>query len=143
MTVDDIPRADLPYYLKCSIHVRLTNCVRKNAWYELESAVARNELLESHFARLEAQTLGFHMMREPGASSLDFSVLAQAGETDEVRHLQECFGILYRENLRDEQPWLAAALFALDRHSNSPLHVVIQQLSAAQAISMLRSSMRP
>ena len=140
-SVRTLYRADLPYYLKCSIHVRLTNCVRKNAWYELESAVALNELLESHFARLEAQTPGFHIMREPGASSLDFTVLAQAGETDEVRHLQECFGILYRENLGDEQPWLAAALFALDRHGNSPLQVVIQQLSAAQTIPLQQASL--
>lgn len=133
--------ASLPYFLKLSIHVRLTNCVRKNAWYELESAVALNALLERHFARLEASAPGFHIMREPAASSLDFSAIAEEGEADEVRHLQECFGILYRDNLRDEQPWLAAALFALDHQGNSPLQAVISQLGAARGLTMQQASL--
>lgn len=140
-SVRTLYRADLPYYLKCSIHVRLTNCVRKNAWYELESAVALNTLLESHFARLEERVAGFHIMREPAASSLDFSAVAEASEAEEVRHLQECFGILYRENLRDEQPWLAASLFALDERGNSPLQPLIQQLSSARGISVQQASL--
>lgn len=140
-SVRTLYRADLPYYLKCSIHVRLTNCVRKNAWYELESAVALNTLLEERFARLESTVPGFHIMREPAASSLDFSALAQADEAEEVRHLQECFGILYRENLTDQQPWLAASLFALDHQSHSPLHLQIQQLSAAQGLSLQQANL--
>jgi len=139
-SVRTLYRADLPYYLKCSIHVRLTNCVRKNAWYELESAVALNQLLAQPFARLEAQTPGFHIMREPAATSLDFSAVAQSHEAEDVRHLQECFGILYRENLRDEQPWLAATLFALDRDGNSPLQTTLQQLGQAQSLSRQQAS---
>ncbi|UDJ81846.1 IucA/IucC family protein [Kosakonia oryzae] len=140
-SVRTLYRADLPYYLKCSIHVRLTNCVRKNAWYELESAVALNTLLEERFARLESTVSGFHIMREPAASSLDFSALAQADEAEEVRHLQECFGILYRENLTDQQPWLAASLFALDHQGHSPLHLQIQQLSVAQGLSLQQANL--
>lgn len=140
-SVRTLYRADLPYYLKCSIHVRLTNCVRKNAWYELESAVALNTLLDSHFTRLEANVPGFHIMREPAASSLDLSAVANANEMEEVRHLQECFGILYRENLTDEQPWLAASLFALDHQGNSPLQPLIHQLSTAQGISTQQASL--
>ena len=30
---------DMDWFAKFSINVRLTNCVRKNAWYELDSAV--------------------------------------------------------------------------------------------------------
>ncbi|MCZ8499721.1 hypothetical protein O9929_24780 [Vibrio lentus] len=30
--------ADMDWFAKFSINVRLTNCVRKNAWYELDSA---------------------------------------------------------------------------------------------------------
>lgn len=133
-------RADLPYYLKCSIHVRLTNCVRKNAWYELESAVALNQRLEGAFTRLETQTPGFRIMREPAASSLDFSSLARADEAEEVRHLQECFGILYRENLRDAQPWLAASLFALDHAGHSPLQAIIRQLAQARGLTQAQAS---
>ena len=134
-SVRTLYRADLPYYLKCSIHVRLTNCVRKNAWYELESAVALNTLLEQAFNRLEDNAPGFHIMREPAASSLDLSAVAEANEMDEVQHLQECFGILYRENLADPQPWLAASLVALDHQGNRPLQPLSAQLCAARGIS--------
>ncbi|QKJ87617.1 siderophore biosynthesis protein [Paramixta manurensis] len=144
-SVRTLYREDLPYYLKLSIHVRLTNCVRKNAWYELESAVVLSALLETTFTRLEAAAPGFHIMREPAASSLDFSAIAEPQQADEVRHLQECFGILYRENLAVEQhgpqaPWLAAALFAVDRTGHSPVQRCLQQLSAAQGISHQQAS---
>lgn len=144
-SVRTLYREDLPFYLKLSIHVRLTNCVRKNAWYELESAVVLSEVLESAFLRLEAASPGFHVMREPAASSLDFSVVAKANEISEVRHLQECFGILYRRNISPEStkkiPLLAATLFALDRYGNSPLKACIQQLSTAQNLSYCDASL--
>ena len=133
-------RADRPFYLKFSIHVRLTNCVRKNAWYELESAVALSRLLEHAFVRLEAKTPGFHIMREPAASSLDFSLLPEARE-EEVRHLQECFGILYRENLCGEEPWLAATLFGLDGEGRSPLRDTLRQLGAARGLDRQQASL--
>ncbi|HCI5999557.1 TPA: siderophore biosynthesis protein [Klebsiella variicola subsp. variicola] len=135
-SVRTLYRAGQPYYLKCSIHVRLTNCVRKNAWYELESAVAMNALLEPRFVHLESTVPGFHIMREPAASSLDFTAVAKADEEEDIRYLQECFGILYRENQQNGQPLLAAALFALDRYGNSPLQTIIRQLSVAQGISV-------
>lgn len=127
----------LPWYLKCSIHVRLTNCVRKNAWYELESAVALSERLASQLTALETRTPGFRIMREPAATSLDFSQLTTGDELAEVRHLQECFGILYRENLSAEelaqyQPQMAAALFAYDRAGISQIQDVIARLSLAR-----------
>ncbi|WP_315709431.1 IucA/IucC family protein [Brenneria uluponensis] len=125
----------LRWYLKCSIHVRLTNCVRKNAWYELESAVALSKRLATHFDKLEVQTPGFHIMREPAASSLDFSALAKPGEQQEIRYLQECFGILYRENLSPAtleryQPEMAAALFAFDRTGENHTRRLIGQLAS-------------
>lgn len=140
-SVRTLYRSDFPYYLKCSIHVRLTNCVRKNAWYELESAVVLNTLLASAFAKLEADFPGFYVMREPAATSLDFSVIAADHDTEAVRHLQECFGILFRENFSAEEPWLAAALFALDREDHSPITSIVQSLSDANALNRERASL--
>uniref|UniRef100_UPI0025EA668E IucA/IucC family protein n=1 Tax=uncultured Xanthomonas sp. TaxID=152831 RepID=UPI0025EA668E len=39
-SVRTLYHAELDHFLKLSVHVRLTNCVRKNAWYELVSATA-------------------------------------------------------------------------------------------------------
>lgn len=139
-SVRTLYRADLPYYLKCSIHVRLTNCIRKNAWYELESAVALNTLLAPVFAKLEADSPGFYIMREPAATSLDFSAIATDNEAEAVRHLQECFGILFRENFSGEEPWLAAALFALDSEDTSPLSAIVQCMSQQGAFSIEQAS---
>lgn len=35
---------DHDYFIKGSLNVRITNCVRKNAWYELESTVLIDRL---------------------------------------------------------------------------------------------------
>ncbi|MCX4187001.1 IucA/IucC family protein [Methylophaga sp. OBS4] len=139
-SVRTLYRADQPYFMKCSIHVRLTNCVRKNAWYELESAVYLSERLEGAFQRLEKHYPAFRLMREPAATSLDFSTLAQAGEEVELRHLQECFGLLYRQNLTaDERQQyeivMAGAVFAWDRFGESQLPARIQVLASQREIS--------
>lgn len=129
----------LPWFLKCSIHVRLTNCIRKNAWYELESAVTLSALLNEDFRQLEHAVPGLTILREPNATTLDFSPLARADEQEAVRHLQECFGILYRQALplsvrEDGQTALAGTLFGLDRDGASPLQRLIRELAATRAL---------
>lgn len=138
-SVRTLYRPGLPWQLKCSIHVRLTNCVRKNAWYELESAVALNSLLAPCLARLENACQGFRVMREPSASSLDFSLIPGA-DAREVRHLQECFGILYRENLpaselADGQVEMAATLFSCDRQGERFIAPFIVRLAARRRLT--------
>ncbi|MEX5350975.1 IucA/IucC family protein [Pseudomonas juntendi] len=111
---------ELAYFLKFSVHVRLTNCIRKNAWYELDSAVALTHLLQPAMADLAVHQPGFALMPEPAASTLDLSAL---GSAEEAREVTECFGILYRSNFdaasREAfQPQVAMALFTwgLDGH---------------------------
>ena len=111
----------LDYFMKFSMHVRLTNCVRKNAWYELDSAVALTRLLGPVMAELAAEQPGFVLMPEPAATSLDLSAL---GTLEQAREVTECFGIVYRANLgiadRERyQPQVAMALFTWDRQGCS------------------------
>lgn len=112
---------DLAYFLKFSVHVRLTNCVRKNAWYELDSAVALTDLLRPLMAELAEVQADFELMPEPAASTLDLSAL---GSLEQAREVTECFGILYRQSLdaacrQRYRPQVAMALFTwtLDGHS--------------------------
>ena len=119
----------MAYFMKFSMHVRLTNCVRKNAWYELDSAVALTHLLGPIMSELATQQPGFMLMPEPCATSLDLSAL---GTLEEAREVTECFGIVYRENLsvaeRERyQPQVAMALFTWDQQGRSVCRPQVQR----------------
>ncbi|GGY11152.1 aconitase [Litchfieldella qijiaojingensis] len=128
-------------FLKCSLHVRLTNCVRKNAWYELESAVAVSRLLSE-----EASTLGetfptLTLMAEPGFVTADFR--DQPWETRIA--LQEAFGLILRQTPvwgEDETPLLAAALFADTASGDSPLEREVMRLARHRGLSREEAALR-
>jgi siderophore synthetase component len=97
------PAADL--FCKFSLDVRITNCVRKNSWYELAGAVALTGLLGPVFADLAARFPGTAMLGEPGYRT----VALAAGEA------AEGLSVIVREGLRgclapQVTPLLAAAL---------------------------------
>ncbi len=58
-------RAGHAFFVKGSLNVRITNCVRKNAWYELQSSLIVDRLMQ----RLQGRVAGLDMVREPGALS--------------------------------------------------------------------------
>ncbi|MEV7808213.1 IucA/IucC family protein [Microbispora sp. NPDC088329] len=55
--------------LKFSLNVRITNCVRKNAWYELSGAVELTRRLSPVFDRLARRFPGTRWLPEPGYRS--------------------------------------------------------------------------
>ncbi|MFC4905836.1 IucA/IucC family protein [Actinomadura gamaensis] len=100
-----LPDADA--FLKFSLDVRITNCVRKNAWYELTGAVELDRMLRPVF-----EALGATLLAEPAYRSL---ALAD-------RRLFEGFGVLVRQGVRGlrGRPLLAAALAAPDGLADLP-----------------------
>ena len=58
------PAADL--FCKFSLNVRITNCLRKNSWYELAGAVALTGILGPVAADLAARFPGAAVLGEPG-----------------------------------------------------------------------------
>ncbi|WP_067455377.1 IucA/IucC family protein [Actinomadura macra] len=90
-----LPDADL--FCKFSLDVRITNCVRKNAWYELSGAAVLNRLLADTFATLDATFLA-----EPA-----YRTLALAD-----RQLYEGLGVILRQGVKalPGTPLLAGAL---------------------------------
>ncbi|MFF4302218.1 IucA/IucC family protein [Streptomyces sp. NPDC001601] len=104
-------------FLKFSLNVRLTNCVRKHASYELSGAVALNRLLQPVFARLTDRFPGCALLAEPG-----YRTLGTAGDTA----LLEGFGVIVRSGLRRHlrpgvTPLLAAAV--ADEYPTGAAHV--------------------
>ncbi|MBJ7553987.1 IucA/IucC family protein [Marinomonas spartinae] len=122
----------LPWFTKFSINVRLTNCIRKNAWYELDSAVQLTQILKPIRDKEQLCNPLFKVMVEPFATTLDLSSLASPEQDNYVIQAKESFGILYRENFHSDEidivePTLAAALFAYDKQGNSQISKRIKE----------------
>ena len=92
-------------FCKFSLNVRITNCVRKNAWYELAGAVALTELLAPMTEDLARRFPGTAILGEPGYRTV---ALPDAEAT-------EGLSVIVREGLKGHlapgvTPLLAAAL---------------------------------
>ena len=100
---------DFPWFAKLSLHMRLTNCLRKNAWYELESALLLDEVLGGLEHPFGLQRFG--ILGEPAFTTVDIAELPDT----ERRFLREAFATLFRDNgpiVHSREPLLmAAALF--------------------------------
>ncbi|MFD4231575.1 IucA/IucC family protein [Streptomyces sp. NPDC058545] len=109
-------------FLKFSLNIRITNCLRKNASYELTGAVALTRILEPVLTELATRFPGSAMLREPAYRSL--SLPGPDGTPD--RALLEGFGVIVREGLSRRlmpgtTPLLAAAL--ADEYPTGPGHI--------------------
>ena len=109
-------------FLKFSLNVRITNCLRKNASYELSGAVALTRALGPALADLAERFPGSAVLREPAYRSL--ALPGPDGTPD--RELLEGFGVIVREGLTRHllpgtTPLLAAAV--ADEYPTSPAHV--------------------
>ncbi|MBC3885222.1 IucA/IucC family protein [Undibacterium griseum] len=101
-----------PYFYKFSLNVRLTNCVRKNAWYELEGAIQVSRLMRDLLPGLQREFPGLEVLEEPAFMSVDLH------DADPVRNREviEGFGMILRRNVEallrpGATPLLAGALF--------------------------------
>ncbi|MGW1894767.1 IucA/IucC family protein [Streptomyces sp. NPDC002004] len=116
-SVRTLYQPDADTFLKFSLNVRLTNCVRRHAHYELSGAVTLNSVVQPVFAVLADRFPGCGLLAEPGYRTLD-----TGGDTD----LLEGFGVVVRSGLRPHlrpgvTPLLAAAV--ADEYPTSTAHV--------------------
>ncbi|MDX6350875.1 MAG: hypothetical protein QOF84_5665 [Streptomyces sp.] len=106
-------------FLKFSLNVRITNCLRKNASYELTGAVALTRALAPVLDRLAARFPGHGVLREPAYRSL---ALGLPGDPA----LLEGLGVIVREGPERRlppgvTPLLAAAV--ADEYPTSSGHI--------------------
>ncbi|MGA5195690.1 IucA/IucC family protein [Streptomyces exfoliatus] len=109
-------------FLKFSLNIRITNCLRKNSSYELSGAVALTRSLAPVLDDLADRFPGSAMLREPAYRSL--ALPGPDGSPD--RALLEGFGVIVREGLATRllpgtTPLLAAAV--ADEYPSGPGHV--------------------
>ncbi|GAA5015924.1 IucA/IucC family protein [Kitasatospora paranensis] len=111
-------------FLKFSLNVRITNCLRKNAAYELRGAVALTRLLADPLAALARRHPDAVVLREPAYRTL--ALPGPDGRPDTA--LFEGFGLIVREGLGSAvrpglTPLLAAAV--ADEYPTSSAHVSV------------------
>ncbi|KJK60117.1 iron transporter [Saccharothrix sp. ST-888] len=111
-------------FLKFSLNVRITNCLRKNAAYELTGAVALTRVLAEPLAELADRFPDSAMLREPAFRTL---ALPGADGTPDLA-LFEGFGLIVREGLENVlrpgvTPLLAAAV--ADEYPTSSAHISV------------------
>jgi len=109
-------------FLKFSLNVRITNCLRKNSSYELSGAVALTRALAPALTELAERFPGSAVLREPAYRSL--ALPGPDGTPD--RELFEGFGVIVREGLprrlaAGATPLLAAAV--ADEYPASAAHI--------------------
>ncbi|WP_144979842.1 IucA/IucC family protein [Halomonas sp. C22] len=103
-----------PWFLKGSLNVRITNCVRKNAWYELESTLVIDRIMHQLMQAQEPSLDALCVAQEPATVHW-----APAGSDDEQqRWFREQTGVILRENFcqrfSPQTCLLSATLFARD-----------------------------
>ncbi|KJK21116.1 iron transporter [Burkholderiaceae bacterium 16] len=101
-----------PYFYKLSLNIRITNCVRKNAWYELESATHVNRVLHPLLPDLGRLFPGLALMEEPAFLSVNL----KDADVEKNRQVIEGFGLILRQSVDtlrapDCVPLLAGSLF--------------------------------
>lgn len=101
-----------PYSYKLSLNIRITNCVRKNAWYELESAMHVNRVLRPLLPNLARMFPGLVLLEEPAFLSVDL----KDADIEKNRQVIEGFGLILRQSVEtlrmpDCVPLLAGSLF--------------------------------
>ncbi len=119
-SVRTVYEPDTDVFLKFSLNVRITNCVRKNAAYELSGSVALNRIVRPVFAALAVRFPGCALLAEPGYRSLGL------GDGTGGRELLEGFGVIVREGVRTHllpgvTPLLAASV--ADEYPSNPAHI--------------------
>jgi len=125
---------DNAYFYKCSLHVRITNCVRKNAIYELDGALQVTRIMRTVGPRLAAQFPSLRILEEPAYASVRLG----SNETPAEREAAEGFGLILRQGLDPADtaattPLLAGSLFGNHTRGQARLADIIGRLARRQA----------
>jgi siderophore synthetase component len=125
---------DNPYFYKCSLQVRITNCVRKNAVYELEGALQVTRIIRAVWPRLAAQFPTLRVLEEPAYASVRLG----GNEPQADREAAEGFGLILRQGLDPADtatvtPLLAGSLFGNHARGQARLADMLDRLAQKQA----------
>jgi siderophore synthetase component len=124
-----------PYFYKLSLNVRITNCVRKNAWYELESAMHIGRVLRPLKAELAQHFPYLSLLEEQAFLSVDL----RDGDTEQNQQVIEAFGVILRQNIDlfrapDVSPLVASSLFGNHTFGKARLNRLLDAAAARMGV---------
>lgn len=124
-----------PYFYKLSLNIRITNCVRKNAWYELESAMHVNRVLRPLLPELAQRFPGLALMEEPAFLSVDL----RDADVAKNRQVVEGFGLILRQSVDtlcapDVVPLLAGSLFGNHHYGQARMRRLLDTLATRDGL---------
>lgn len=103
-----------PWFIKGSLNVRITNCVRKNAWYELESTLVIDRIMHRLLQLKDAALEALCVAQEPATVHWQ----PTNGSDEQKQWFREQTGMILRENFcqryAPQNCLLSATLFARD-----------------------------
>ncbi|KPQ24371.1 MAG: Siderophore synthetase component [Halomonas sp. HL-48] len=103
-----------PWFIKGSLNVRITNCVRKNAWYEQESTLIIDRIMHRLLQRKDNALEALYVAQEP--ATIHWQPVN--GDEEQKRWFREQTGVILRENFcqryASQNCLLSATLFARD-----------------------------
>jgi siderophore synthetase component len=113
---------DHPYFHKLSLHVRITNCIRRNAVSELQSALEITRLLKSMEGPLKGRFPHFAPLEEPAYVSTHLDL----GDPSRNLKINESFSLMLRKSfhaslLPETTPILSAYFFGNGRFGRDQL----------------------
>jgi siderophore synthetase component len=131
------------FFYKFFLHVRLTNCVRKNAWYELEGATQVSRIMRGLLPQLQRDFPGLEVLEEPAFLSVDLG----DRDVERNREVMEGFGMILRNNVEPllrpgTTPLLAGALFGNHVHGEQCMHELLSGLAAREGIPLAAATER-
>ncbi|PPC93681.1 MAG: iron transporter [Methylotenera sp.] len=126
-----------PYFYKFSLNIRITNCVRKNAWYELESAMQVTRILRPLLNQLYNSFDGMRVLEEPAFMSVDMG----DPDSEANKKVIEGFGMILRQSfdgilLPQTKPILAGALFGNHIYSEQRLKNLVENIATREAMPL-------
>lgn len=124
---------DAASFIKLSLNMRITNCVRNNARHELQSALTGTRLYRGLRDNMRSRFPGFHVLDEQAYVTVNMPG-ADAG-------MEDSFGVLLREGvaglLRQEiQPVVCAALFGNGAQGRRRVFALIERYALHQGLGL-------
>lgn len=123
-----------PFFYKGSLHVRLTNCVRKNALYELDGALTVSRIVGGMRADLALRFPFLRVLEEPAYQTVDLRDPDAAGNL----LASEGFALILRHRQFDNDvtPLLSGALFGNHALGAERLWTLVRRYAQAEQLPL-------
>jgi|GEM_PF-367516 len=132
-------------FLKLSLNLRITNCIRNNARHELAAALTASRLYRPMKADMQALFPHFHALEEQAYLSVAFPEDRQQSDRQH-KEIEDGFGLVLREGLaafmaQGITPMICAVLFGNGQAGRLQVAALIERFSHRHSLS-LRQGMR-